>query len=69
MGGIAFTTLYTKFPVSKCLDDSEGHVFREVSGYNACSIRGQSYATRSRLGAEKDRGKRTERNVTRPVRQ
>ena len=22
-----------------------------VSGYNACSIRGQSYATRSRLGA------------------
>ena len=32
------------------LDDSEGHVFREVSGYNACSIRGQSYATRSRLG-------------------
>ena len=49
----AFTTLYTKFPVSKGLDDvfSEGHVFREVLGYNACSIRGQSYATRSRLGA------------------
>ena len=49
------------------LDDSEGHVFREVSGYNACSIRGQSYATRSRLGARGVEKKRTERNVTRPA--
>ena len=37
------------------------------AGYNACLIRGQSYATRSRKKRRERRGKRTERKVTRPV--